>query len=173
MAITRKEKEDILSKLEKDLDNAKGLVFTEYRGVKVKDMTKIRRALRKENVSMVVAKVTLIKKALRKLGLDISKFAYNGPIAVAISKDDESVAARLIKKLSKENPSLVVDGGVVNNEIVTAQEIAILADLPTQDQLLGQLLSVLSGPARGLVTVLSGNNRKLVTVLKAIGEKKA
>ena len=77
MAITRKKKESILTDFTSDLKSAKGVVFTEYRGITVKDLSKIRKSLRKENVGFKVIKVTLIKKALEAVGINTGEFRYN------------------------------------------------------------------------------------------------
>ncbi len=172
MATTRQEKEAMLKKLVDDLGGAKGVVFAQYRGLTVKEIDKIRKSLRKENVMYQVVKVTLLKKAFEQLGVDASKFAYDGPIAVAISNDDETTPARLIKAMNKEHENLKLEGGILDKNIIEKQMVIRLAELPSKQQLLGQLLSVLVGPARGLVTVLSGNMRQLVYALNAIAEAK-
>ena len=132
----------------------------------------VRRSLRKENVSYNVVKVSLLKKALATLGISTDSFAYDGPVAVAVSAEEETAPARVLQGLTKDNPLLVLGGGVFNQAIVGSDVVMRLASLPTKQQLLGQLLSVLNGPARGLVTVLSGNTRNLLNVLNAIREKK-
>jgi len=173
MAVTRKEKEASLASLTEDLKNAKGVVFTEYRGMTVKQLDTVRKALRKENVRYQVVKVTLLKKALAALGINSENLKYNGPVALAVSNEEETAPARILKGMLKENPLLVLDGGIFNNELVGLDVVTKLATLPTKQQLLGQLLSVLNGPARGLVTVLSGNTRNLLNVLNAIKDKKS
>ncbi len=171
MAITRKEKEEDLKQLEADLSDAKGVVFTEYRGLTVVEMTKMRKTLRAEQVKYQVVKVTLLKKALAKLGIT-GELKFNGPIAVAISQEEETTAARMLKAATKDFPKLVLGGGIFNKAVVGSDVVARLANLPSKPQLLGQLLSVLQGPARGLVTVLTGNTRNLLNVLNAIKEKR-
>jgi large subunit ribosomal protein L10 len=173
MAVTRQEKEATLSSITEELKNARGVVFAEYRGMTVKEIDALRKMLRKENVTYKVIKITLLKKALEALGIKTENLKYNGPVAVAISNDEETAPARILKNASKDQPKLVIDGGVFNNEIVGTDIIIKLATLPTKEQLLGQLLSVLNGPARGLVTVLSGNTRNLLNVLNAIKDKKS
>jgi large subunit ribosomal protein L10 len=173
MAVTRKEKEASLASLTEDLKNAKGVVFTEYRGMTVKQIDRVRKNLRKENVKYQVVKVTLLKKALAALGISTDNLKYSGPVALAVSNEEETAPARILKSLTRENPLLILDGGIFNNELVGPDVVIRLASLPTKEQLLGQLLSVLNGPARGLVTVLSGNTRNLLNVLNAIKEKKS
>ncbi len=173
MAVSRKEKEVSLTSLTEDLKNAKGVVFTEYRGMTVKQLENVRKSLRKENVKYQVVKVTLLRKALAVLGINSENLKYNGPVAMAVSTEEETAPARILKNLTKENPLLILDGGIFNSELVGLDIVTKLATLPTKEQLLGQLLSVLQGPARGLVTVLSGNTRNLLNVLNAIKEKKS
>lgn len=173
MATSKQKKQTDLEQITTDLQSAKGIVFATYSGMTVKEIDKVRKDLRKENVRYQVMKVTLLKKAMEKLGIKYDTFKYSGPLAVAISQEEETAPARLLKGLSKENPKLVIDGGIFNNEVVGTDVVVRLASLPTKEQLLGQLLSVLNGPARGLVTVLSGNTRNLLNVLNAIKDKKA
>lgn len=173
MAITRKEKEESLASLTEDLKNARGVVFTEYRGMTVKQLSNVRKNLRKENVKYQVVKITLLKKALNALGISIDNLKHNGPLALAVSQEEETAPARLLKGMTRDNPMLVLDGGIFNHELVGSDMVIRLASLPTKPQLLAQLLSVLQGPARGLVTVLSGNTRNLLNVLNAIKGKKS
>lgn len=173
MAITRKEKEESLASLTEDLKSAKGVVFTQYRGMTVKQLSNVRKNLRQENVKYQVVKVTLLKKALNALGISSDNLKYSGPVALAVSQEEESTPARLLKGMTKDNPMLVLDGGIFNHELVGSDVVIRLASLPTKPQLLAQLLSVLQGPARGLVTVLSGNTRNLLNVLNAIKDKKS
>jgi large subunit ribosomal protein L10 len=172
MAVSKQRKQDDLRGLTEELENARGVVFSEYGGMTVKEIDELRKKLRAENVRYQVVKVTLLKKALAALGIKGDDFKYNGPVAVAFSQDEETAPARILKSMSKGNPKIVIDGGVFNKELVAQSVIEKLASLPTKEQLLGQLLSVLNGPARGLVTVLSGNTRNLVNVLNALADKK-
>lgn len=172
MATSRQDKEAQLKELLTDLTDAKGIVFAQYRGLTVKEIDKIRKTLRKDNIKYKVVKVTLLKKAFDQLGIKYEGLKYSGPIALAMSQDDETTPARLIKSLGKEHQNLIVDGGILGKEIIAKSMALQLADLPSKQQLLGQLVSVISGPTRGLVTVLSGNMRKLVYALNAIAEAK-
>ncbi|MBX4187060.1 MAG: 50S ribosomal protein L10 [Candidatus Doudnabacteria bacterium] len=172
MAVSRKEKEATLASLMDVLKKARGVVFTEYRGMTVKQLDNVRKNLRKENVKYQVVKVTLLKKAMEALGISTEGFKYNGPLALAVSMEEETAPARILKGMTKENPQLILDGGIFNQALVDASVVSRLASLPTKQQLLGQLVSVIAGPARGLVTVLSGNTRNLLNVLNAIKDKK-
>ncbi|OGE83649.1 MAG: 50S ribosomal protein L10 [Candidatus Doudnabacteria bacterium RIFCSPLOWO2_01_FULL_44_21] len=172
MAKSKAQKTTTLAAITQELKSAKGIVFTQYRGLTVKQIDLVRKILRKENVKYQVVKITLLKKALQALGIKLDNFKYNGPVALATSVDEEAAPARILKSLVKDNPQLVFDGGVFNQEIVGPDVVLRLASLATKPQLLGQLVSVLTGPARGLVTVLSGNTKKLLNVLNAIKDVK-
>jgi large subunit ribosomal protein L10 len=173
MAISKLQKESTLKSLTEDLKSARGVVFTEYRGMTVKQLDNVRKNLRKEKVKYQVVKVTLLKKALTALGINFDSLKYSGPLALAFSQDEETVAPRILKGMTKDNPQLILDGGIFNNQLVGTDVVIRLASLPSKPALLGQLLSVLQGPARGLVTVLSGNTRNLLNVLNAIKEKRS
>ena len=162
MAVSRKEKEASLASITELLKKARGVVFSEYRGMTVKQLDAVRNNLRKEKVKYQVVKVTLLRKALASLGINSDALKYSGPVAVAVSEDEETAPARILKGMIKENPQIVFDGGIFNNEFVGADMVNKLASIPSKQQLLGQL-----------VYVLSGNVRSLVYALNAIKEKKA
>jgi len=172
MATSRKQKEEQLKEMISLLKSAKGVVFAHYRGITVKQIDAIRKNLRKENVTYTVAKVTLLRKALAELGIDSAGLQYDGPIAIAASTDDETTPARLLKSMNKEYQFLTLASGMLDKKVIGKQMVATLADLPSKQQLLGQLVSVIAGPARGLVTVLTGNMRQLLYALNAIAEAK-
>jgi large subunit ribosomal protein L10 len=162
MAVTRKEKEESLADITELLKNARGVVFSEYRGMTVKQLTQVRKSLNKENVKYQVVKVTLLRKALNVLGIKSDDLKYAGPMAVAVSEDEETTPARILKGMMKENPQIIFDGGIFNSELIGADMVNKLASIPSKQQLLGQL-----------VYVLSGNVRSLLYALNAIKDKKA
>jgi large subunit ribosomal protein L10 len=161
MAVSRKEKEATLATLTEDLKSAKGVVFTEYRGMTVKQLDNVRKNLRKENVKYQVVKVTLLKKALAALGINVDALKYNGPVALAVSNEEETAPARILKSMMKESPQIIFDGGIFNNEFIGVDVVNKLASIPSKQQLLGQL-----------VYVLTGNVRSLMYALNAIKDKK-
>jgi len=156
MAVTRKEKEVSLASITELLKKARGVVFSEYRGMTVKQLEKVRKALRKENVSYKVVKVTLLKKALTALGINSDGLKYSGPVAMAVSDEEDTAPARILKSMIKENPQIVFDGGIFNQEFVGVEMVNKLAMIPSKQQLLGQLVYVLTGNVRSLLYALNG-----------------
>jgi large subunit ribosomal protein L10 len=156
MAVSRKAKEESLASITELLKKARGVVFSEYRGLTVKQLDNVRNTLRKENVSYKVVKVTLLKKALNALGINSDGLKYSGPIAMAISDEEDTTPARVLKSMIKENPQIIFDGGIFNQELVGADMVNKLASIPSKQQLLGQLVYVLTGNVRSLLYALNG-----------------
>jgi large subunit ribosomal protein L10 len=172
MAVTRKDKEQTLAELESNLEGAKAIVFADYRGTTVKKIDELRKSFRKENVYAKVAKITLIKKALEKYGVDTSAMDFKVPVAIAISKEDEVAPARILSAFTKENKNVQILLGVMDNKVITSNDVKALAALPSKQELRGQVVRTTAAPLSGFVNVLAGNLRSLVYVLNAIKESK-
>lgn len=172
MAITRQKKQETLSEMEAELEGAKAIVFADYRGTTVKKIDELRRSFRKEDIYTKVAKISLIKIALKKAGVDITNMDFKAPVAMAVSKTDEVAPARILSAFTKENKNVKVLMGVMNNQVITAQEVAALAALPSKQELLGQVVGTINAPITGFVNVLAGNLRNFVYVINAIKESK-
>jgi len=167
MAKTRAQKEKTVEQLAKAFKSAKSVIFSEIKGLNVADTSELRVLLRKEKVGHTVAKLTLVKRALREAGLKADSLDFKTQVAVSYS-DDETAAARILKKFSIGHESLKLLSGFLEGESIDGQKLKALAGTPSRKELLGQLVSVIAGPAKGLVTVLSGNLRGLVQVLSQI-----
>ncbi|EKE11758.1 MAG: 50S ribosomal protein L10 [uncultured bacterium] len=169
---TKQQKEIIVKELAEKLKSSKAVVFSDYKGLKVKDMTVLRRELRAEGVDLSVAKKTLINIALKDAGIEMDVRELEGQIAIAVSEKDEVAAAKIIAKLAKVNENLKIVGGILGTKELTADEVNALAKLPSKEELLSKLVGTLNAPVSGFVNVLAGNMRGLVTALKAISDKK-
>lgn len=170
MAKTRQQKELDLADLTEKIAQAKSVVFSEYRGTTVKDVDKFRNALRQENVFTKVYKVTLVNKALAANGVQAS-LDYKAPIVLAISQEDEVAPARIIKNLGKDIKTLGILSGIVDGSYVEKTQVLALAELPSKQELRGQLVRTINAPVSGFVNVLAANLRGLVQVLNAIASK--
>lgn len=172
MAVTRKKKELALSDLEQLLENAKSVVFADYRGTTVKKIDELRKNLRKENVATKVAKITLIKRVLEKNGVDTSFMDFKAPVAIAVSKEDEVAPARILGSFTKDNKNVNILMGVVDGKVISGKEVTALASLPSKQELRGKLVGTLAAPMSSFANVLAGNLRGLVYALNAIKESK-
>ena len=169
---TRDQKKEIVKNLAKEIKESKAVVFSDFRGLSVKDMTTLRKELRGQGVDLKVAKKTLITLALKDAGIDTDTKNMEGQIALAISREDEVVAAKIIAKMAKANENLKIVSGLLGKGVLSKEEVIALSKLPSKDELLAKLVGTLNAPVSGFVNVLAGNLRGLVNVLKAIGDSK-
>jgi large subunit ribosomal protein L10 len=169
---TKAQKEVIIKDLAEKLKNSKAVVFSDYKGLNVKDMTQLRRDLRAEGVDLQVLKKTLMNRALKEAGIEMDAKVLEGQVAIAISSRDEVAAAKIIAKLAKVNENLKIVGGILGTKELSTAEVNALAKLPSKEELLSKLVGTLNAPVSGFVNVLAGNMRGFVTALQAIADKK-
>jgi len=167
---TRAQKETLVKDLTQKLKDSKAVVFSDFKGLSVKDITSLRRELRAQKVDLSVMKKTLIGLALRDAGMDADTKTMEGQIAIAVSAEDEVVAAKIIAKMSKVNKNLKIVAGILGKQALSKEEVMALSKLPDKPELLAKLVGTLNAPISGFVNVLAGNIRGLVQVLKAISE---
>jgi len=172
MAQTKEQKKSIVKDLADKLKNSKAVVFSDYKGLAVKDMMALRGELRKEGVELKVAKKTLINLALKDAGIEIDARKLESQIALAISSQDEVVAAKIIAKTAKTNENLKMVGGILGVKELNAEEVKALSLIPSKPELLAKLVGTINAPVSGFVNVLAGNLRGLVQVLKAVTDAK-
>jgi large subunit ribosomal protein L10 len=174
MAITRQKKEIILANLEKEFKNSTSIAFTSYTGSTVAEVQKLRRLLRAAGVKMIVAKKTLIKLAAKNTGFkEIPDESLPGPVAVAFANADELAGLQVLYKFGKENEKVSLLGAYFDGEVLGKSQALALAQLPSKEVLLGQLVGLLASPMRGVAgagyQVIAGFAR----VVDAIAQKKA
>ena len=142
--MARPDKEAAVAELTEDFKSANATYLTEYRGLTVTSMKELRRSLGADTKYSVV-KNTLTKIAAKGAGVDISDDLLVGPSALAFIKGDPIDAARNLKNFQKENPLLIVKGGIYEGKFVTTAEIMQLADLETREVLLAKLAGAMKG----------------------------
>ena len=142
--MARPDKAAAVAELTEDFRTANATVLTEYRGLSVTSMKELRRALGSDTKYSVV-KNTLTKIAAKDAGVDIDSSLLAGPSAVAFIKGDPIDAAKSLKNFSKENPFLVIKGGIFEGKSVTVAEIMKLADLESREVLLSKLAGAMKG----------------------------
>lgn len=169
---TRQQKKEIVKEIAEKLRNSKAVVFSDFKGLMVKDMAALRKELRASGVELKVLKKTLINVALKDAGIEMDARKIEGQIALAVSSLDEVAAAKIIAKAAKANENLKIVGGILGVKELSAEEVNALAKLPSKEELLGKLVGTLNAPVSGFVNVLAGNLRGLVNVLKAISDAK-
>ena len=142
--MARPVKEAAVAELTEDFKSANATYLTEYRGLTVTSMKELRRSLGSDTKYSVV-KNTLTKIAAKSAGVDLSDDLLIGPSAIAFIKGDPIDAARNLKNFQKENPLLIVKGGIYEGKFVTTAEIMQLADLESREVLLAKLAGAMKG----------------------------
>ncbi|TAK89683.1 50S ribosomal protein L10 [Patescibacteria group bacterium] len=175
MAITRQRKEETVAQLQDTLGQLKLMVMTDYRGLTVPEITELRGKLRDSGVNYSVTKNTLLRIAAKNTPnlADIDPATFTGPMALAISTEDEVEPARVVFQYAKEHKALEIVGAITGDgQLLSPAEVKALATLPTREQLIAQVVGTIAAPLSGLVGVMGANVRGIVTVLNAIKEAK-
>jgi large subunit ribosomal protein L10 len=173
MPKTRQEKEQIVAELTEKLGTMKSTVFTSISGYTMEDANTLREKGKKAGVEVLIAKKTLLVRALEEKGFGAKKADLEGSILTTIGYDDEVSAAKLIAELGKEREGIEIVGGILEGEFVGSEAIKTLATLPSKEELLAKVVGSINAPVSGFVNVLAGNLRNLANVLNAIKEAKA
>jgi len=142
--MARPDKEAAVAELTEDFRTATATVLTEYRGLSVTSMKQLRRALGATTKYSVV-KNTLTKIAAKNAGVDLSPELLVGPSAVAFINGDPIDAAKSLRDFAKENPFLVIKGGIYEGKAVTKEELMQLANLESREVLLAKLAGAMKG----------------------------
>ena len=170
--VIRPEKVAMIAELKKTMASAKGVVLTDYRGIKVAQDTKLRRKMREAGVEYSVIKNNMASIAAKEAGIEGLDGYLKGPLAMVSSDKDPVVAAKLISEFIKENRIMEIKGGLVEGKVIDAEGVKSLANLPSREVLLARLLGSMQSPITGFVTVLQGNIRNLVYALDAVRQQK-
>jgi large subunit ribosomal protein L10 len=170
--LIRTEKEKIVAALHDNFKKSKVVILTDYKGLDVSAISKLRRKLREVDVEYKVVKNTLITKASEDTDAALIKDYFKGPSALALSYDDPVAPAKALVDFAKENDKLEIQIGVMEGKIIDLNEIKALSSLPSIEVLLGQLLSVMNGVPTALVRALNDVPVKLLNVMQAIRDQK-
>ena len=171
MAITREKKAAMYQSYLDMLNNAQGMVITEYRGMNMKSLTATRNTLRGIKGGYAVTKNTIFKIALREKGFAAPEDLLAGPVAVAVAYGDLSGLTKAMLQRAKEDELLVLKGAIMGQTVFRADQLEALSTLPTLEQARAQLIGTLQQPASRIVGILSQPAQGLAALLKAYTDK--
>ena len=143
-----------VDELAKEMKEAKIVLLTDYRGITVTDVTKLRADLRNANAEYKVIKNNIIRRALDANGEKELDSALEGPVALVIGKEDYLEPAKVIYNFTKDHDFYKIKGGIVEGKVMTAEEIITLAKLPSRQELLAKLAGSLLGTISKLAALL-------------------
>ena len=166
-------KKQITADLHQRFERAKVVILTDYKGLNVGAITELRRRLKEVDVEYQVVKNSLMERAAADTGVDLIREHFTGPSAIALSYDDPVAPAKVLSQFAKENAKLEIRVGLLNGRTLAPADIKALADLPSRDVLLAQVLGAFNAVPASLVRVLAAVPVQMLNVLNAIKEKKA
>lgn len=146
-------------------------ILTEYRGLKVSELTKLRNDLRPKGTEYHVAKNTLLLRAASQLGYKGLDDALAGPTAVAFVKEDLSGGTKAVLDFARTNKTIVIKSGILNGKLLSSDDLEAITKLKSKNELVANMLGSLLAPPRNLVNVLSQTTRSLVNVLDSYRKK--
>ena len=155
MSTIREQKEAVVEEIKDKVSRSKSVVFINYQGISVADDTTLRAKFRENNVEYHVYKNRLLLRALNDLGVEGFEEDLQGTTSVAFDFEEETNAARIAYEYESKKKVLKLKSGILNNARIDRDYVTTLAKLPTKPALIGQLLSVLNGPIRGLAVALN------------------
>lgn len=172
MPLKLADKQAIVAEVAEIAANAQSAIVSEYRGMTVEEMTALRVKAREANVFVRVVRNTLARRAVANTGYECLQETLVGPVFLAFSKDDPGAAARVLKDFAKTNKKLVVKGIALNGRLLDASDLDKLSKMPTYDEAISQLMSVIQGPISKFVRTLAEPHAKLVRTIAAIRDSK-
>ena len=172
MALTLEEKKAVVAEVAEVAKGAYSAVAAEYCGLTVEEMTDLRDKARQDNVYLRVVKNTLARRALEDTDFACMSDRLTGPLVLAFSREDPGAAARVTKDFAKQHDKFTVTMLSVGGQLLEPAEIDRLATLPTRDQAISMLMSVMQAPVAKFVRTLNEVPGKLVRTTAAIRDQK-
>lgn len=168
MPKTRVQKEEIGVKLQEKLAKAKAIVFADYKGLTMSELSSLRLKLRNQNAEFNITKNTILERALPAANIQLPADSLNGPTATLFAYDDEISPIKTLVKALKELTKGSIKFGFLGKEALDEAKILQLSTLPSKDELRAKTVGVLVAPIQGILSVLQGNLRNLVYALSEI-----
>jgi large subunit ribosomal protein L10 len=162
-----KRKKETVKELGHLFANSSVLIFTDYRGLKVSDLTNLRRVLRDKGVEYHITKNTLAELAAHRASMDGMLPMLDGPTAIAFVGEDIPGAAKVLTDFVRTSKILQIRGGLMGNKTISADEIGDLTKILTKEQYLSQLMGAMRAPIQNFVNVLNAPIQSFVNVLSA------
>jgi large subunit ribosomal protein L10 len=168
----RPEKVAVVDEVRGRLSSASAALLTEYRGLKVSELAQLRSAVQDAGGDYKIYKNTLVRLAVRDLGLTELDELLTGPTAIAFVEGDAVLVAKSLRDFSRTNPNLTIKGGVLGRSVLSAADAGALADVAPREVLLAQLAGALAAPLRQMAGLLAALPRNFAYGLQALIDQK-
>ena len=167
MARNKERKQKLVEQYIELLKQSEAVFLTEYTGLDVKQMQNLRAEVRKADGRYLVTKNTLLRLALEESGKPIPEELLTGQIGTGFALSEAPSLAKALTQFAKKQEELTIKGGIMDNELLTAEQVQELASLPSMDELRAQLIGMIQGPARNIAATVASGVRQVVNVLDA------
>jgi len=171
LAISRERKKELVQQYVERLSQSQGVILADYRGLRVAEMEQLRRAARESGGALQVVKNRLLKLGLAEMGLSLPDEWLQGPTLVAFCTDEMPAMAKAMVDFAKDVPALVIKGGLLEGSLLSSEQIKDLANLPSREMLLAQVLGTINAPASQVAGVVANGIRQVLNLLQAYVDK--
>lgn len=171
--MNKEEKVRIVSELQGKFERAKGVVFTDYRGLNVEEITGLRNDLRASSLEYKVIKNTLAKRAAEGTPVKAATDILSGPVGIAVGYDDPVLLAKKVLDFSKKNNKLEIKGGIIEGGLYTPDQLKTISELPPREVQLSMLVGAMQSPLSKMASALNATISRFIYALNALKDTKS
>lgn len=169
---TKAFKSDKIAQIKEKMEKAQVAIVTEYKGMSVEEITKLRRALQKEEGDYMVTKNTLAKLAVKGTDFEILTDALTGPVAIAFGYGDQVMPAKALAKFIKESKKGEIMCAALDGKLLSKEEAKALASLPSKAEIYAKMLGCINSPASGIANSINAVMSQLTRTMAAVRDQK-
>ena len=169
---TKAFKSEKISQMKEKIEKAKVAIVTDYKGLSVEEITKLRRSIQKEDGDYMVTKNTLAKIAVKGTEYEVLTDALTGPVAIAFGFEDQVAPAKALAKFIKESKKGEILAAAMDGKLLSAAEAKALASLPSKQEIYAKMLGCINSPASGIANSVNAVMSQLTRTMAAVRDQK-
>ena len=170
---TKAFKSEKISQMKEKIEKAKVAIVTDYKGLSVEEITKLRRSIQKEDGDYMVTKNTLAKIAVKGTEYEVLADSLTGPVAIAFGFDDQVAPAKPLAKFIKETKKGEILAAAMDGKLLSASEAKALATLPSKQEIYAKMLGCINSPASGIANSINAVMSSLTRAMAAVRDQKS
>ena len=170
---TKAFKSEKISQMKEKIEKAKVAIVTDYKGLSVEEITKLRRSIQKEDGDYMVTKNTLAKIAVKGTEYEVLTDALTGPVAIAFGFEDQVAPAKALAKFIKESKKGEILAAAMDGKLLSAAEAKALANLPSKQEIYAKMLGCINSPASGIANSINAVMSSLTRAMAAVRDQKS
>lgn len=167
------QKENLVDQIKERLAASEGIILADYRGLTVKEMEELRTKVRGSGADLKIYKNRLTQIALRELAMPSLDEYLMGPTALVFVSEDPVAPAKVLQDFAKGHPALEIKGGFVQSQVVDSSSVKAIASLPSREELIGKIMSLMISPVRGFMGMANAPASAFARVIQAVADQKA